>query len=50
MTILLMVYLPYQDPYPWIIEEIFRFRSGHEHENDNRKVKLVEDFLTVFNV
>ncbi|TGO75120.1 hypothetical protein BELL_0233g00100 [Botrytis elliptica] len=46
MTILLMFYLPYQDPYPWIIEEIFRFRSGHEHENDNRKVKLVEDFLT----
>ncbi|TGO88703.1 hypothetical protein BPOR_0146g00060 [Botrytis porri] len=38
MTILLMVYLPYQDPYPWIIEEIFRFRSGHEHENDNKKV------------
>ncbi|TGO28531.1 hypothetical protein BPAE_0026g00210 [Botrytis paeoniae] len=45
MTILLMVYLPYQDPYPWIIEEIFRFRSGHEHENDN-KVRMVEDFLT----
>ncbi|KAF5872962.1 putative inner membrane magnesium transporter mrs2 protein [Botrytis fragariae] len=38
MTILLMVYPPYQDPYPWIIEEIFRFRSGHEHENDNKKV------------
>ncbi|KAM0140574.1 hypothetical protein ACHAO1_002258 [Botrytis cinerea] len=50
MTILLMVYLPYQDPYPWIIEEIFRFKSGHEHENDNKKVRLVEDFLTVFNV
>ncbi|TGO47137.1 hypothetical protein BOTNAR_0541g00050 [Botryotinia narcissicola] len=46
MTILLMIYLPYQDPYPWIIEEIFRFRSSHEHENDNKKIRLVEDFLT----
>ncbi|TGO48132.1 hypothetical protein BCON_0250g00050 [Botryotinia convoluta] len=46
MTIILMIYLPYQDPYSWIIEEFFRFRSSHEHENDNKKVRLVEDFLT----